>query len=304
MRSSPDDLPADPRPFNAAQLITLAALAEYESFTRAAEALGVSQPSVSQQIRELEAAARLPLVKPKGRSIALTPLGAELAQTGRRIAAERDRAARIAARHREGIDGKLLIAASMTTSARLLPRVIGRLQRERPDATIELLVANTVDVAQMVVDDVVDFGVIEGDLHRSELVVTPFARDRLVCIGRMEHPLAGRVLSPADVAEETLLVREDGSGTRQVVLAALAAQGFHFRRTLLFGANETTRSAVEHGIGIAWLSETLVENDLANGVVRELRFTTPPIERDFSIVRRRDTLPTPLGEALIAALES
>jgi LysR family transcriptional regulator, transcriptional activator of the cysJI operon len=302
MRSAEEGEPVETRRFNAAQLMTLSAIAQFGSFTRAAEALGVSQPSISQQIRELEAVAGLAVVKPKGRSIALTPLGLELAEIGRRISAERIRAARIAARHREGTEGQLLIGASMTTSAYLLPRIIGGLQREYPDATIELLSANTFDVAQMVVDDAVDVGVIEGDLNRSELVTTPFARDRLICIGHAQHALGGRPLAPEDAAHETLLVREDGSGTRQVVLAALSAQGFRFRRTLLFGTNETIRSGVANGIGIAWLSQTLVEADLAAGTVRELRFATPPIERDFSIVRRRDTMLTPLGEAFIASL--
>jgi DNA-binding transcriptional LysR family regulator len=292
----------DARPFNVTQLMTLSAVAQFGSFTRAAEALGVSQPSVSQQIRELETTAGLPIVKPRGRSVSLTPLGRELAEIGRRISVERARASRVAARHREGAEGHLLIAASMTTSAHLLPQVIARLQKERPDAAIELLSANTVDVASMVIDDAVDVGVIEGDLNRPELLVTPFARDRLICIARADHPLAGTILSPADVAHETLLVREDGSGTRQVVLDALSAQGFRFRRTLLLGANETIRNAVGFEIGIAWLSQTLVESDLARGVLCELTFSTPPIERDFSIIRRRDAMPTPLGEAFIDAL--
>jgi DNA-binding transcriptional LysR family regulator len=302
MRSLEEGDPVGTRLFNVVQLMTLSTVAQFGSFTRAAEALGVSQSSISQQIRELEIVAGLPVVKPKGRSITLTPLGRELAEIGGRISAERIRAVRVAARHREGAEGHLLIGASMTTSAHLLPRVISTLQRQNPDATIELLAANTVDVAQMVLDDAVDLGIIEGDLNRPELVVTPFMRDRLICIANAHHPLGEQPLAPQEVARETLLVREDGSGTRQVVLASLSAQGFHFRRTLLFGGNETIRSAVAHGIGIAWLSQTLVESDLASGLIRELHFTTPPIERDFSLIRRRDTMPTPLGAAFISAL--
>lgn len=288
--------------FNITQLVTLAAVAKHGSFTRAAEALGVSQPSISQQLRELERTAGLPIVQPKGRSIALTPIGVELAEIGRRIAVERTRATRVALRHRKGAEGRLMIGASLTTSAHLLPAIIGRLERERPEATIELRVGNTLDVAQMVVDDVVDMGVVEGDVNRPELLVTPFADDRLVCIAPAAYRSRAEVLKPEDVHEETLLVREDGSGTRQVVLRALASQGFHFKRTLLFGSNETIRNAVSCGIGIAWLSRISVDSDIARGVVRELRFSTPPIQRNFSVARRRDTTPTPLGEAFVAAL--
>jgi DNA-binding transcriptional LysR family regulator len=289
--------------FNVMHLMTLSVVAQHGSFTRAAEALGVTQPSVSQQIREIEHAAGLPVVLQKGRSITLTPLGLDLAEIGRRIAAERTRAGRVAARHKEGAEGRLTVGASMTTSAHLLPRVVSRLQRERPDATIEVRTGNTFDVAQMVTDDVVDIGVVEGDVDRTELIVTPFTNDRLVCIVSAKHHLKGEHLQPEEVRNETLLLREDGSGTRQIVLRTLASQGFHFKRTLLFGTNETIRNAVHYGIGIAWLSRISLEADLASGLIRELTFSTPPIERQFSFVRRRDTTPTPLGEAFIAALK-
>jgi LysR family transcriptional regulator, transcriptional activator of the cysJI operon len=282
--------------------MTLAAVAEHGSFTRAAEALGVSQPSVSQQVRELERTAGLPIVQHTGRSLVLTPVGKELAEIGRRITVDRALAERIARRHCEGTEGELMVGASLTTGAHLLPRVLARLLQKRPDALVELRVGNTHDVAQMVVDDMVDVGVVEGDLDRPELLVTAFATDRLTAIAHPRHPLSGRPLRADDVRDEVLLVREDGSGTRQAVLRALASQGFHFRRTLLFGTNETIASAAANGIGIAWLSRIAVDSQLAAGELCELQFSTPPIERSFSVVRRRDAAPTPLGEAFIAAL--
>lgn len=290
--------------FNVTHLMTLSALAKYGSFTRAAEALGVSQPSISQQIHEIEDVAGLPIVDHKGRSISLTPMGLKLAEIGRRIAVERFRAGRVALQHKAGTDGRLTIGASLTTSVHLLPGAVNQLQRGRPDAVVELRVGNTHDVAQMVADDLVDLGVVEGDVDRPELVTAPFATDRLTCIAHAAHRLRGELSRPEDVSDETLLVREDGSGTRRVVLTALASQDFHFKRTLLFGTNETIRSAVAYGIGIAWLSRISVEADLAGGAICELRFATPAIERKFSVVRRRDTSPTPLGEAFITAIES
>lgn len=290
--------------FNVTQLMTLSVVAQYGSYTRAAEALGVTQPSVSQQIHEVEHTAGMPVVLQKGRSIALTPLGLDLAEIGRRIAVERTRAGRAAARHKEGAEGRLTVGASMTTSAYLLPRIVSRVQRERPDATIEVRTGNTHDVAQMVTDDVVDIGVVEGDVDRPELLVTPFTSDHLVCVVSAKHHLNGEHLAPEDVRDETLLVREDGSGTRQIVLRGLASQGFHFKRTVLFGTNETIKNAVRYGIGIAWLSRIALEAELSSGLIREVKFSTPPIERQFSFVRRRDITPTPLGEAFIAALKN
>ncbi|HTU71789.1 MAG TPA: LysR substrate-binding domain-containing protein [Candidatus Baltobacteraceae bacterium] len=284
-------------------LVTLSLVAQHKSFTRAAEALGVSQPSVSQQIRELERAVEAPVVAQQGRSIALTPLGIDLAEIGRRVSLERDRARRAVALHREGEAGRLTIAASMTTSTYVLPPIIAGLQREHPDTLIELKVGNTHDVAQLVSDDLADLGVVEGAVDRAELVVVPFARDEIICISAPRKRGSG-VLEPAEVESETVLVREDGSGTREVAFHALAAHGFRFHRVRPFGTNETIKAGVRQGLGIAWLSRAAVTADLAAGALVELRFSTPPIQREFRYIRRRDTSLTPLGQAFVAALES
>ena len=295
----------DDRPrINIGHLLTLALVAEHRSFTRAAEALGISQPSVSQQIHELERATGLPLVAVQGRSLAVTPLGTELAEIGRRIAVERERASRAVERHREGSAGRLTIAASRTTSAYVLPELIARLTHEHPAALVELRVENSFDVAQLVSDDLADLGTIEGDVERPELVIVPFSRDRLICIAHPRHPLTQRTLEPGDVESETLLVRESGSGTRAVVLRTLAAQGFRFARTLAFGTNETIKEGAAKRLGIAWLSHAAVRAQLEAGTLCELRFSTPEIHRDFCYVRRRDAAPAPLTQAFIALLES
>ena len=294
----------EPRALGMTNLITLSLVASHGSFTRAAEALGVSQPSVSQQIRDLERSVGLPVVQQKGRSIAVTPVGLELAEIGRRIALERERASRVASRHRDGHLGRLTLGASMTTGAHVIPKIIARLHAERPDAIMELRIGNTFDVAEMVTNDIVDIGIIEGKIDRGELLVIPFASDRVICIAQARFDAPDEMLTPDDVRTSTLLVREDGSGTRQVVEEALSLQGFSFAQTLLFGTNQTITAAVIHGLGIAWVPQISVERELASGYVRELRFTTPPITREFSIIRRRDTMPTPLGEALIAMLRA
>lgn len=296
-----EDLPESPAP-GVTNLITLALIRDCGSFTRAAESLGISQPSVSQQVRELERTVGLPVVSHQGRKIALTPIGQELAEVGRRIAIERARAAHIAARHRQGVAGRLTIGASMTTSAFVVPKVVAQMQRHHPGACIDMRVGNTFDVAEMVAEDIVDIGIVEGVTERSELMCLPFFEDEMVCISHAGDSRAKQPLKPSDVADSVLLVREAGSGSREVVLAALRERQFRFKRMDLFGTNETIRNAVAEGLGIAFLSRLSVEDDLGRGRLRELRFTTDPIVRPFSILRRRDTRPTPLGEALIARL--
>ncbi len=301
MRKDEAQSAQDERAINVSHLITLSLVAEYRSFSRAAEAMNVSQPSVSQQIRELERHVGLPVAISQGRSIKITALGAELAEIGRRVAIERERALRVAQNHRSGTAGTLVVAASMTTSAYVLPQVIGDLSALLPEATIELRVANTFDVAQFVSDDAADIGVIEGLIDRPELIVTPFASDTMVCIAPPAFS-SRDLLEADDVRNESLLLREDGSGTRQVVAESLTARGFTFKRIIAFGSNESIKAGVHHGLGIAWLSRRAVEAELQSGALRELRFDTAPIERNLSYIRRRDIKPSPLGEAFIAAL--
>ncbi|HZZ00334.1 MAG TPA: LysR substrate-binding domain-containing protein [Candidatus Baltobacteraceae bacterium] len=290
--------------FSLSSLITLALLDDYGSFTRAAEALGVTQPSVSQQVRELERVAGISLVQPRGRSIVLTPLGKELAAIGARVAIERDRAARIAADYCAGIAGRLVLAASLTTSAYVVPQAIARLQENRPDADVQLRVANTHDVAEMVANDVVDLGIVEGHVDRPELLVVSFSEDRLICVAPKANGYAGARMIPGDVRDATLLVREDGSGTREAVLQALDSHGFSFRRIASFGSNEAIKAGVANGLGIAWVPEVTVKSELEAGTLRELEFDGVRIVRDFSIVRRRDEQPAPLAQAFVDLLKA
>jgi DNA-binding transcriptional LysR family regulator len=297
-----EPLEFDERSINLSQLITLSLVVKHQSFSRAAEEMNLSQPTVSQQIRELERSIGQPVIITQGRSIKVTAVGADLAEIGRRLAIERERAFRLAEQHLEGTAGKLTIAASLTTSTYVLPPVVAKLTKTLPDTTVEMRVANTFDVAQMVSDDVVDIGVVEGDIHRPELSVVRFADDTLTCIAAASSHFRDGLLRPGDVAEQTLLVREDGSGTRQVVAEALSKRGFAFKRILAFGNNESIKAGVHYGLGIAWLSRRAVQEDVSNHKLRELQFDSQPITRALSYVRRRDVKPSPLGDAFIAAL--
>lgn len=297
-----DELLSNERSINLSHLITLSLVVRFGSFSRAAESMNVSQPTVSQQIRDLERHVGLPLVIAQGRTLKVTDAGSALAEIGHRLANERERAIRIAKRHLDGVAGKLIVAASMTTGTYLLPAVIAQLTARLPDAIFELRVANTFDVAEMVSEDIADIGVIEGQVNRPELAVTPIARDTLTCIASATFRTGTGLLTADDVRDQSLLVREDGSGTRQVVADALSSRGFTFKRIVGFGTNESIKAGVAQGLGIAWLSTRAVEAEIATHRVRELRFDTPQIERDLSAIRRREVKPTPLAEAFLAAL--
>jgi LysR family transcriptional regulator, low CO2-responsive transcriptional regulator len=291
MTSDRFDLEA--RQLSITQLVTLSLVAKHQSFTRAAESMGVSQPSVSQQVRELERACSCPLVLQQGRRLKLTPLGEELAQIGAHIALDRERAVRTILSHRAGEAGHVVVGASMTTGAYVLPGAVARYGSAHPEVRVDVRIANTLDVAEMIAEDIVDVGVVEGPLTRDELVVTPFATDELRCFASPRSPLAKIAsLQAADLATATLLVREPGSGTREVVIQALSEAGVNFDRLALFGTIEAIKQAVTEGLGVAWLPVIAVQAELKAKTLVQLNVEGVVVERQFSIVRRRDTAPS------------
>lgn len=302
---SGDRFDLEARQVHIAQLVTLSVVGKHLSFTRAAESLGVSQPSVSQQIRELERVCSAPLVLQQGRRLKLTPLGEDLARIGDHIALDRERALRTILAHHAGEAGHIIVAASMTTGAYVLPRAIARYGSTHPQVRVDVRIANTFDVAEMVWEDIADLGVVEGPVTRDELVVTPFATDQIRCFTSPRSPLAKKgSLQAADFATATLLIREEGSGTREVVLAALEDAGIRFRRLMLFGTIEAIKQAVTEGLGVAWLPIVAVKAELKANTLVELDVENVVVERRFSIVRRRDTAPSPAAKAFTETLLS
>jgi DNA-binding transcriptional LysR family regulator len=255
--------------------------------------MGVSQPSVSLQVRELERACSCPLVFQQGRRLKLTALGEDLAQIGAHIALDRERAVRRILSHRAGEAGNVVVGASMTAGAYVLPRALARYESTHPQVRVDVRIANTFDVAEMISEDIADVGVVEGPLTRDELVVTPFAIDRLHCFASPRSPLTNIAsLQPADFTTATLLVREPGSGTREVVIAALNAAGITFGRLAVFATIEAIKQAVTEGLGVAWLPVIAVQAELKAKTLVQLDVEGVIVERQFSIVHRRDTAPS------------
>lgn len=284
-------------------LMSLAAVVEHGSFTRAARALGVSQAAVSQQVRELERGCGLPLIVQSGRVLTTTSLGKELASIGRSISLESRRAVKSISEHVQGHKGHLTIGASMTVGVYLLPAILARLHRERPGIHIQIEIDNTEVIAQGTIDGIVDIGVVEGTVRRPELLSEAFARDELRCIAPRGHALRGRPILLDQLAAETLLLREPGSGSRESVLDALAARAFAFANVIEIGNAEAIFGAVCAGLGITWASELAVAaHDVTN--IEQLSVDDLRVSRSMRHIRRRDLAPSPAMLAFLASLEA
>lgn len=254
-------------PLSLRPLRVFVAVARCQSFTRAAEQMGLTQPGVSKSIHELERQAGSRLVERIPTGIRLTEAGAVLLGHARTILAE-ERAAEDALHALRGLGhGSLRIGASPTIAAYLLPAVVRRFSLKFPGIELHLRTARSRDVAAALIARELDIGLAEAPVHEDErITVAPWCEDELVVVAAPSHALAPpEPIRLAALAHELIVLREPGSGTRKAVLAMLAARGVVPERTLDADSVESIKRIVAAGLGLSILSRVAIEDMLSVG---------------------------------------
>lgn len=266
----------------------LLAVARVGSLSGAARRLGITQPAASSRIRAMETRLGVALVDRSPRGSTLTAEGALVTDWARRVveAAEAFDAGAQALRGRR--DSRLRVAASMTIAEYLLPGWLIALRGQRPDTAVSLHAGNSAVVAERVLAHEADLGFVEGLSVPEGLDSVVIARDRLVVAVAPGHPWArrSRGVEPAELAATPLILRERGSGTRQVLDAALAGSGGLAEPLLELASTTAVKAAAVSGAGPCVLSELAVGDELAGrrlvsvpvlgaGLERELRAVWP-----------------------------
>jgi DNA-binding transcriptional LysR family regulator len=274
-------------------LQTFHAVASARSYTRAAARLRLSQPAVSARIRVLERHYGAPLLETRHRRVYLTPEGEALfAYTERVFHLVRESEREVAAVRRLA-RGRLVLGASATIGAYLLPRYLGAFAAARPGVEISLAVGTTAEVLTRVLSDEVPLGLVEAPVSHPEVDARPFAADELILVAAPDHPWAAAgAVGVEALRGARILRREAGSGTQAIVDAALARHGLTLPTAMALGDTEALKQAVMAGLGVAWVSRVTVERELAGGAVRRVATPGLAITRPlFEIVRRDRRLP-------------
>ncbi|MNH15650.1 HTH-type transcriptional regulator CysL [compost metagenome] len=183
--------------------------------------------------------------------------------------------------------GALRIAASSTIGNYMLPEMIAHYRKDFPATPLELNVGNSQEVIVAVADFRVDLGLIEGPCHMPELVTQPWLEDELVVFAAPDNPLLQQPVTLATLASAPWILRERGSGTREVLDHLLLAHLPNFQLVMELGNSEAIKHAVRHGIGISCLSRRVVEEQLASGVLVELSIPLPPLMRTLYLIHHR-----------------
>ena len=275
------------------QLRTFRAVAEQLSFSAAAHELSISQPSVSYQVKELEAVLGLQLLDRLGKRVRLTEAGQVLYEYARRTLALLDEAA-LAMEQLRGIErGTLRVGASTTVGIYVIPLALGAFKKRHPNLAVSLEIGARDGLQDRLKQGAIDVAVFSPPIADPDLVSAPFMEDELGMVVPASHPLAGRTgLTMRDFAGESFLMREVGSGTRMAVETAARLAGVGLQVGMELGSNGAIKHAVEAGLGVAVLSRHAIELERQGGGLVVVGIEGFPILRPWSIVHlRRRQLP-------------
>ena len=286
------------------QLATFCAVVERESFSQAAERLGVTQPAVSLQVRALEERLGQQLLDRSGRRVEPTEAGRRLYRSAQRmLQLEEQLLDDVAAVDGDRLAGTLALGASTGPGAHLVPLLLCEFQREHPDLHIALSIWDTHAVIERVADREVELGVVGASRRHRSLVFEPLARDEIVLAVPPDHPAAGAEISFDELREETLVVMQEGAGVRQVVEEELRRAGLRLgglEPRLELGLQESVKSAVAAGYGVTFISRTAIEGELEAGTLGSARVAGLDPSRQLYVVRAKGRPPTRAAEAFLA----
>ena len=287
------------------QLEIFCAVAQAGSTVAAADAVALSQSATSAALQQLEQGMGVQLFERVGRRLALNDAGRALLPEAQSLLEQARGIEQAFSARAASLPVRLRVAASTTIGTYALPAVLAALARSHPHLGVDLRIANTREVGEAVQSLDVDLGLIEGSSHWPGLEVEPWMRDELVIVAAAHDPLvqaAGqRPLGVAALRAARWLLREPGSGTREMVEHALLPHLRQLPAAATLGSSEAIARCVAQGLGISCLSRVLVQALVASGELAVLPTTLPRVWRDFSLVQRAGKRHSPALSAFVQA---
>lgn len=270
------------------QLQSLILVARHESVSRAAEALHVTQPAVSLQLRTLEQITGTPLTRKVGRSIQLTAAGEVMVEFSERILRLWEQAGDELAALNGVTSGTLRIGA-VTTAEHLLPPLLVPFTLERPDVRLKLQVGNRVEIVNMLARHEIDLAIMGTPPREFRTSAARFARHPMGFVASPDHPLMKKKrVTLAEVSSANLLVRERGSGTRTAVERLFKDGGHPLNFGSEVSSNEAIKRMVQAGLGLGFLSVHACALEFEAGLLKLLPMAGNPVDADWHVMHLAD----------------
>ncbi|GHO84830.1 LysR family transcriptional regulator [Dictyobacter formicarum] len=264
-------------------------VAELEHITRASEELHLTQPAVTKIIQSLEQEAHLELVERQGRRIVLTHAGRVLQTYARRMfSLEREMDDALAAL-RDIHRGEIKLAANTTAGVYLLPAIVARFRALYPQIALNISILNSQEIIEHILDWSLDFGIVEGEVEQlpESLNVRFFTRDTLILVVSPQHPWCNvDKVSATDLGNNALVVRESGSGVRDMLERELNCRDITLNPLLTLTDNEAIKQMVMNGVGAAVVSFLTVQRELASGDLVQVPLSDMELQPELSFIQR------------------
>ena len=284
------------------------AVAQSGSTVAAAQVVALSQSATSAALQQLEQCLGAPLFERVGRGLVLNDAGRALLPQALALLEQARAIEQAFGAQGAGLSVRLRVAASTTIGTYALPEVLARLARSHPLVRVDLQIANTQEVGEAVLAMEVDMGLIEGSSHWQGLEVEPWLRDELVIVASPQDPLAeqarSKPLGVAALRKAAWLLREAGSGTREMVEHALLPRLHQLPSAATLGSSEAIARCVAQGLGISCLSRVLVQPLLDAGELVLLPTLLPRIWRHFSLLQRMGQQHSPALAAFVQVCQT
>lgn len=267
------------------------AVAKHLSFTRAADALFMTQPAVTFQIKQLEEQFSVRLFERRHGSISLTPAGElVLSYAGKILALSDEMETRVGEMTGE-MRGPLLVGASTTIAEFMLPRVLGEFNALYPQVRARLFVANSESIESRVAEHTLDVGLIEVPAKLAGLTCKICCEDELLVICAPDYPLAEmQSVKPKVLADYEFISREPGSGTREITDAYFRSHKVlpeELKTQMELGSPEALKGVVATGLGFAIVSRAVVDKEIRLGELLAIPLK-PPLKRNLYLVYPED----------------
>ena len=276
---------------------------EMKSFSRAAKACLLSQPTVSEHIRYLETILEVQLFDRLGREVVPTQAGDILYTYAQRMLNLRREASRSLEMYRGKMSGEVELGGSTIPGQYILPALIGRFKENFADIRITLIIADTMKITTMVLDGSLELGVVGARMKNSKLHFDQLFDDELVLAVSPEHPWAHRSqVRLYELSEAPFIMREHGSGTRMMMLKILEQAGFDHQKLNVvaeMGSTEAVRQGIKAKVGVSILSRRAISDDLRFQQLCHIPIQDLSFIRHFYLVTHKKRSRAPLGQAFV-----
>ena len=258
---------------------------EHKNFSRAAEELYLSQPSVSLQIRNLENELGTKLINRSPKHLDLTQSGEIFYGYAKNILLLYDKAKEEIDQLSNVVTGGLKIGASNTIGEYILPFVLAEFATQFPNVGIETSISNTEEISQAVRTNHLDLALVEGEVNHSDFVIRSLMEDEIILVVPNQHALARLpIVTAGHLQDQVWILRESGSGTRAFSDKLIKDRGIYVKKSYMFGSGQAVKQAVIAGLGIALVSIWIVRKELIARELTAIRIKGKRLTRSFSLI--------------------